>query len=287
MNQEIITLNNWIKIPKLWFWTRLITREDAYNSVLKALSIWYRHIDTAEAYRNEIEVWRAIKDSWISRKEIFLTTKLHAESKTYEDSIQYIEESFKKLWVDYIDLMIIHSPQPRDKVNQSEDRFFKWNIEAYKALENYYKKWKIKAIWVSNFQQIDIENILNNCQIVPAVNQILCHISNTPFELISYCKSKWIMVEAYSPIAHWEILKNEKIMHIAEKYWVSTAQICVKYTLQLWLISLPKARIEEHMMQNFNMNFEILEQDMELLKNFDKIQNYWKSSFFPVYGGKI
>lgn len=287
MYSQNIVLNNWIEIPQLWFWTRLITREDAYNSILKALSLWYRHIDTAEAYRNEIEIGRAIRDSKIPREEIFLTTKLHAESKTYAESVQFIEESFQKLWVEYLDMMIIHSPQPRKDVNQSNNRYFEWNIGAYRALEDYHKKWKIRAIWVSNFEIVDLENIMNNCEIIPAVNQILCHISNTPIELINYCKSKNIAVEAYSPIAHWEILNNKKIKNMAEKYWISVAQLCIKYTLQLWLISLPKARKEEHMKQNMQLNFEISSEDMIELLNFEQIQNYWKSSFFPVYWGKM
>ena len=287
MFSETYTLSNWIVIPKIWFGTWLITRENAVMAVKQALDVGYRHIDTAQAYRNEIEVWKAIRESWLPRNEIFLTTKLAAETKDWDSARQMIEESFEKLGCDYIDLMIIHSPQPWSLVNKSEDRFFEWNISARNVLQEYYKSGKIKAIWVSNFLQQDLENLMYNCEIKPMVNQILCHISNTPIELIDFCQQNDILVEAYSPMWHGEILNNPDIEKIAERYGVSIAQLCIRYTIQLWLVSLPKALKREHMINNMDINFEISESDMNILKNFDKIENYWKSSFFPVLGGKL
>ena len=287
MLEEKYTLNNGIEIPKLGLGTWLINGEKAKEVVKNALKLGYRHIDTAEAYGNEGEVGLGIKESGIPREEIFLTTKLVAEAKDYETAKKYIEESLNELDCDYIDLMIIHSPQPWAYVNQSDNRYELGNLEAWKALEEYYKLGKIKAIGVSNFQINDLKNIIENTEIKPAVNQILCHISNTPLELINYCKDNNILVESYSPIAHGEILNNEQIKSLANKYNVSVAQLCIKYTIQLGTVSLPKASTKEHIEENSKLDFTISDEDMGTLKNIEHIKDYGKSSIFPVYGGKI
>ena len=146
---------------------------------------------------------------------------------------------------------------------------------------------KLKAIGVSNFQIEDIERLMETAKVKPMVNQILCHISNTPLELIDYCQKNDIAVEAYSPIAHGEILSQPEIKAIADKYGVSVPQLCIRYTLQLGTISLPKTENPEHMKSNAEVDFTISEEDMEVLKNFKKIENYGESSGFPVYGGKM
>ena len=287
MLEEYFILNNGVKIPKLGLGTWLINGEKATQAVKDALEIGYRHIDTAEAYGNEREVGIAIRESGIKREEIFLTTKLVAEAKDYETAKRKIQESLDKLNCEYIDLMIIHSPQPWVEVNQSENRYEQGNLEAWKALEEYYKAGRIKAIGVSNFEIYDIKNIIENAEIKPAVNQILCHISNTPLELINFCKENDILVESYSPIAHGEILSNETIKAIADKYNVSVAQLCIEYTIQLGTVSLPKSATKEHIAQNSELDFVISDEDMELLKNFEHIKDYGDSSFFPVYGGRL
>jgi len=119
------------------------------------------------------------------------------------------------------------------------------------------------------------------------VNQVLCHISNTPLELIKYCQDKGIVMEAYSPVAHGEALKNPEIAAMAEKYGVSIAQLCIRYDLQLGMITLPKTGNPAHMKTNGEVEFEISAEDMEVLKNVKKIENYGDSSFFPVFGGKL
>lgn len=132
-----------------------------------------------------------------------------------------------------------------------------------------------------------IESLLEVAEIKPMVNQILCHISNTPEEFIEFCKKKDIAVEAYSPIAHGEILNQPGIKHMADKYGVSVAQLCIRYTLQLGTISLPKTGNPEHMKTNGNVDFETSKEDMEILENFKKIESYGASSGFPVYGGRL
>ena len=184
-------------------------------------------------------------------------------------------------------MMIIHSPQPWAKVNQCEDRYIEGNRAAWKALEDAYKAGKLKAIGVSNFLIEDIESLLETATIKPMVNQILLHISNTPMELVEYCQKNNIVVEAYSPIAHGEILNQPKIAAIAKKYGVSVPQLCIRYTIQLGAVSLPKTGNPEHMKSNAELDFEISAEDMDLLKNFKKIQSYGDSGIFPVYGGKM
>jgi len=210
-----------------------------------------------------------------------------AEHKTYEEAKAGIDETLKKMGLDYLDMMIIHSPQPWVEVNQSDNRYKEGNRQAWRALEEAYNEGKLKAIGVSNFQIEDIESLMETAKVKPMVNQILCHISNTPLELIDYCQKNDIAVEAYSPIAHGEILSQPEIKAIADKYGVSVPQLCIRYTLQLGTISLPKTENPEHMKSNAEVDFTISEEDMEVLKNFKKIENYGESSGFPVYGGKM
>lgn len=128
---------------------------------------------------------------------------------------------------------------------------------------------------------------METATVKPMVNQILLHISNTPIELVEYCQKNGIAVEAYSPIAHGEILNQPEIKAIADKYGVTVPQLCIRYTLQLGAISLPKTANPEHMKSNSEVNFEISAEDMEVLKKFKKIEDYGESSGFPVYGGKL
>lgn len=283
---EKFTLNNGVKIPKLGLGTWLIPDDKASEAVENALAMGYRHIDTAQAYGNERGVGEGIKKSGIARSDIFLTTKLAAESKSYEDAKTRIDKSLQKLGVDYIDLMIIHSPQPWTEFRKGQ-HFFEGNLEAWRALEEAYKAGKLRAIGVSNFEQVDLDNILNNGTVKPAVNQILAHISNTPFDLIDYTESKNILVEAYSPIAHGAILQNEKIKAIAQKYNATVAQLSIRYCLQLNMIALPKTANPDHMRENAQVEFTISDEDMQTLKNIEHIKDYGKDSFFPVYGGKL
>ena len=287
MLQEKITLSNGVKIPKLGLGTWFIPDDQAAEAVRQAASIGYRHIDTAQAYGNEAGVGAGVKSCGISREDMLVTSKVAAEHKTYESAARSINESLMKMGLDYLDMMIIHSPQPWAEVNQSENRYVEGNREAWRALEDAYQAGKLKAIGVSNFQIGDLESLLEAARIKPMVNQILLHISNTPIELVEYCQKNDIAVEAYSPIAHGEILHVQALKDMAEKYGVSVPQLCIRYTLQLGAISLPKTGNPEHMKSNAEVDFEISTQDMDVLKNFKHIESYGKSGIFPVYGGKM
>ena len=282
---EFFELSNGLKIPKVGLGTWLIDNDKVEEVVECALEVGYRHIDTAQAYGNEEGVGKAIRKSNIARQDLFITSKIAAEAKTYQEAYDSINETLNKMELDYLDLMIIHSPQPWQEF-RDDNRYFKENKEVWKALETAYQEGKVKAIGVSNFLKDDLENILNSCQIKPMVNQILTHISNTKTELIKFCKENDILVEAYSPIAHGAILKNENIIAMANKYNVSVARLCIRYIIQVGLAALLKASSTEHLIDNLKIDFEISKEDMEALKSIKTIEDYGQDDFFPVFSAK-
>lgn len=284
---ESFTLTNGNKIPVLGLGTWLMNDAEAAQAVRDAVKLGYRHIDTAQAYENEAGVGEGIRTCGVSREELFITTKVAAECKSYESAAASIDGSLEALGLDYIDLMIIHSPQPWMEVNQSDNRYYAENLEAWRALEDAYKAGKLKAIGVSNFLIDDLKNILDNCEIKPMVNQILCHISNTPPELINFCKANGVQLEAYSPVAHGAVLGNEAIKAVADKYGVSIPQLCLKYDIQLGMVVIPKTANPAHMESNAALDFTISDADVEMLKNIEHIKDYGAHSFFPVFGGKL
>jgi len=284
--EEKYMLSNGVEIPKLGLGTWFISDTDVVQAVKEAVKIGYRHIDTAQAYQNERGVGEGIRASGVKREEMFVTTKLAAEVKSYEEAVSSIDQSLKTMGLDYIDMMIIHSPQPWNKFGE-EARYFEGNREAWRALEEAYKAGKLRAIGLSNFEKVDLDNILESCTVKPMVNQILAHISNTPKELIQYSQDNSILVEAYSPIAHGELMKNQEVLDIAEKYGVSVPQLGIRYVLQLGLLPLPKTANPAHMKTNATVDFVISVEDMNFLKNMEQIEDYGEASIFPVYGGKL
>ncbi len=281
---ETYTLSNGVEIPKLALGTWMIDDEDVEQAVRAATEIGYRHIDTAQAYQNEGGVGRGIRASGVPRDEIFVTTKLAAEVKSYDEAVSAIDASLKALGLETIDLMIIHSPQPWAEFN-GDDRYFEGNREAWRALEEAYEAGKLRAIGVSNFQRQDLDNILESCTVKPMVNQILAHISSTPADLIEYTQAQGILVEAYSPIGHGELMKNQEIAEMAERYGVSVPQLSIRYTLQLGLLPLPKTANPAHMKANAAVDFVIPDADMERLKTMETIEDYGEASVMPVFAG--
>lgn len=280
---ETYTLSNGVEIPKLGLGTWFIDDDEAAQAVRDAVQIGYRNIDTAQAYGNERGVGEGVRTSSAARAELFVSTKLAAEIKDYDGAVAAIEGSLEKLGVEYIDLMLIHSPQPWDDFRG--DGYAEGNREAWRALEDAHKAGRLRSIGVSNFLKSDLENILESCTVVPHVNQVLAHVGNTPSELIAYCEGKGILVEAYSPIAHGQMLKNADVATMAEKYGVSVPRLCIRYTLQLDTVSLPKTANREHMRSNAKVDFVISDADMDALNGM-KAQDYGEHSAFPVYSGK-
>lgn len=283
---ETYLLTNGIEIPKLGLGTWEIPDAKVAQAVRDAVKLGYRHIDTAQGYDNERGVGEGVRTCEVPREELFVTTKLQAFYKTYEETKNAIDESLRVSGLDYFDLMLIHAPQPWTNFRESKN-YFEGNLAAWKAMEEAVAAGKLHAIGVSNFEQEDLENIIRNGKIKPAVNQILAHISNTPNELIAYCKQQNILIEAYSPMGHGVILSNPVIKEMAEKYQVSVSQLCIRYCLQLGMIALPKTANPAHMKNNADLDFTILPDDMDSLMNMETITNYGEYAHFPVYGGKM
>jgi diketogulonate reductase-like aldo/keto reductase len=280
---ETYTLSNRVEIPKLGLGTWFIDDDKAADAVRAAVEIGYRNIDTAQAYGNERGVGEGVRTSGVPRDELFVSTKLAAEIKDYDAAAAAIDGSLQTLGLEYIDLMLIHSPQPWEDFRGGD--YAEGNRQAWRALEQAHEAGKILSIGVSNFQQPDLENILENCAVVPHVNQLLVHAGNTPSELLAYCEEKQILVEAYSPIAHGAILENADVQAMAEKYGVSVPQLCIRYTLQLGTVSLPKTANPEHMRSNAEVDFVISDEDMAALQGLRDV-DYGEHSVFPVYSGK-
>ncbi len=282
---ETFRMANGVEIPKLGLGTWDIPDGKAAQAVCDAVKVGYRHIDTAQGYGNERGVGEGVRSCGIARGEIFVTTKLDGNIKDYKTAAAAIDGSLKIMELDYIDLMIIHSPQPWAHFREDE-RWFDGNLETWRALEEAYKVGKLRAIGVSNFEKEDLANIIQNGTVLPAVNQILAHIGNMPFELIDYTKKQGVLVEAYSPIAHGEILSNESIAKIAAKYGATVPQLCIRYCLQLGLLPLPKTANVEHMKSNAKVGFTIYDDDMAALGALS-VRDYGSSAIFPVFGGKL
>ena len=282
---ETFKMANGVEIPKLGLGTWDIPDGKAAQAVRDAVKVGYRHIDTAQGYGNERGVGEGVRSCGMAREEIFVTTKLDGNIKDYKTAVSAIDGSLKTMELDYIDLMIIHSPQPWAHFREDE-RWFEGNLEAWRALEEAYKAGKLRAIGVSNFGKEDLANIIQGGTVLPAVNQILAHIGNMPFELIDYTKKQSVLVEAYSPIAHGEILSNESIAKIAAKYGATVPQLCIRYCLQLGLLPLPKTANVEHMKSNARVGFTIYDDDMAVLGALS-VRDYGSSAIFPVFGGKL
>ena len=280
---ETYALSNGVEIPKLGLGTWFIDDDSAADAVTAAIEIGYRNIDTAQAYGNERGVGDGARGSGIPREDLFVSTKLAAEIKDYDRAVAAIDASLTTLGLDHVDLMLIHSPQPWNDFRGGD--YAEGNREAWRALENAYQAGKLRSIGVSNFEQHDLANILSACTVTPQVNQLLVHAGNTPTELIAYCQDNNILVEAYSPIAHGEILNNPDVAAMAARYGVSVPQLCIRYTLQLGTVSLPKTANPDHLRSNAQLDFEITDDDMEVLRNL-RARDYGEHSVFPVYSGK-
>lgn len=224
-----------------------------------------------------------VRTASIPREEIFVSTKLAAEIKQYDRAEAAINQSLTTMGLDQIDLMLIHSPQPWDDFRGGD--YAEGNRQAWRALEDAYNDGKLRAIGVSNFLQTDVENILGSCTVAPQVNQLLVHVGNTRSELIEFCRQHGILVEAYSPIGHGEILNHPDVQAVAERYGVTVPQLCIRYALQLGTVPLPKTANPEHMRANAAVDFELSGDDMALLGALD-VRDYGEHSAFPVFSGK-
>ncbi|MBR4362378.1 MAG: aldo/keto reductase [Ruminococcus sp.] len=257
------TLANGVQIPAVGLGTwQTPDDETGYQAVLSALKLGYRHIDTAQGYRNEDILGRAVRDSGISREEVFITSKLDNPNHGYDNTMRSFEETLQRLGTDYVDLFLIHWPNPL----QYRSTWQQTNAETWKAFEEFYHAGKIRAIGISNFRQHHIDELLKTAEITPMVNQIRLCPGDTQDELVKYCRERNILLEAYSPLGTGQIFKVPEMQALAEKYHKSIAQICIRWSLQNGFLPLPKSVTAERIRENMDVfGFDLSDEDVSLI----------------------
>lgn len=266
MKKEYTVLSNGVKMPNLAFGTFKVNEGDDVQVILDAIEAGYRHFDTAAFYNTEEALGKAIKKSGIPREEFFITTKVWKTCMGYEGAKKSFEESLEKLDMDYVDLLLIHWPRPDEKSDWK-----KLGIETWKAFEEIYKEERAKAIGVSNFLNHHMQNILDNCEVVPMVNQIEFHPGYIQKDVVDFDKERGIVVEAWSPLGRERVFKDELLNKLAQKYGKSVAQICLAFAIQMDVVPLPKSSSVERMKQNMDIDFELEEEDFEKIVNMEEM----------------
>lgn len=272
--QDTFTLENGVKIPIMALGTWESKGEKCYETVLEALEMGYTHIDTAAIYENEKEIGKAIKDSNVKREDLFITTKLWNNAHSYEKAIEAFNESLERLGLDYIDLYLIHWPNPLEY----RDDWIKANAEAWKAMEKLYHDGKIKAIGVSNFKIDHLNALFETALVKPMVNQIRICPGDTKEQLVEWCKNNGILIEAYSPFARGEVFESRVLKDIAAKHGKTKAQVVLRWCLEKGYVSLPKTVHKERLEENMNIfDFTLSNHELKEIDNiktkYDKYSN--------------
>ncbi|MBQ0837472.1 aldo/keto reductase [Lactiplantibacillus pentosus] len=263
---DTYTLNNGTKIPIVGFGTwQTPDGQVAYDSVLAALKAGYRHIDTAAAYGNEESVGKAIADSGVAREDLFVTTKLWNADHGYEAAKKALDTSLEKLGLDYVDLYLIHWPNPA----AMRDNWEQLNADTWRAMEEAYTARKARAIGVSNFRPKHLDALLKTAKVVPAVNQIFLNPSDMQDEVVAYNREHGILSEAYSPLGTGKIFSIPELKNLADKYGKSVAQVVLRWSLQHDFLPLPKSVHADRIQQNTELfDFEISDEDMKVIDGF-------------------
>lgn len=260
-----VTLNNGVTLPQvgLGVWQ---AREGAEveRAVQTALEAGYRLIDTAAIYGNEAGVGRAVRASGLQREELFITTKLWNAHHAYDDALRAFESSLRTLDCGYIDLYLIHWPLPM------EGRF----TEAWKALEELYRRGQVRAIGVSNFKPHHLEQLLNEARVAPAVNQIELHPFFQQRATRAACAARGIVVESYSPLMHGgEVLAQPAIAELARRYGRTPAQVVLRWHVQSGMVVIPKSVTPQRIRENIALfNFALTDEDMAAIERLDRGQ---------------
>lgn len=256
---KIYTLNNGIQMPAVGFGTYKAADGKSADIIKKAIESGYRYFDTASFYGTETYLAEAIRQSGLPREDFFIASKLWKTEMGYENAKAAFRRTLDNLDTDYLDLYLIHWPLP-------EPGYENWkelDRETWRALEELYAEGKIRAIGLSNFLPHHAENILAECTVRPAVDQIEYHPGYSQEAAVQYCKENGILVQAWSPIGRSRILKDPLVCELAAKYRVSPAQICLKFAVQRGIVPLPKSSSPERMKQNMDLfSFEMDQEDI-------------------------
>ena len=271
---EYITLNNGVKMPKVGFGVYQVTdQNECRQVVLDAIDVGYRLIDTAQAYGNEEAVGEAIKMSGVDRKDLFITTKVWISNYGYEKAKMSVEESLKKMQLDYLDLVLLHQP-------------FNDYYGAYQALVDLYKEGKIKAIGVSNFYPDRLVDMAIFSEVTPAINQVEVNVFHQQKEAQVYNEKYGVQLEAWAPFAEGRnnMFSNLELKAIGEKYGKTVAQVILRWLVQRNIVPLSKSVKKSRMEENINIfDFELSKEDMDKISEMDKKE----SSFFSHYDPSI
>lgn len=255
--QGSFELNNGVKMP--YFGLGVFQSEDTKNSVINALDVGYRHIDTASIYNNEKEVGKAIRLHDVPREEIFVVSKVWNSDQGYNDTIKAYNESLKKLKMDYLDLYLVHWPV--------KNKF----VETWRALEHLYNEGRVRAIGVSNFLKNHLDKLLPNCSTVPMVNQMEFHPNLVQQELVDFCAQKGIQYESWSPLMRGKILEIDLLKKLSEKYGKTIVHIVLRWNLQKGIVSIPKSSKPERIKSNADIfDFELSLEDMNSIDSLDR-----------------
>lgn len=256
-------LHNGVEIPCIGFgmW-QTPSDEVGVDSVKSAIRAGYTHIDTAQAYRNEGCVGKAIRELGVNRSELFITTKLWNDCHSYNLAMSSFEESLRLLGTDYVDLFLIHWPNPL----LFRERWQEANAETWKAMEELYKDGKVRAIGISNFHPHHIDALLKTATVKPMVNQIRLCPGETQDDIVNYSRENGMILEAYSPLGTGKIFSVPEMQSLADKYGKSIAQICVRWSLQRGYLPLPKSVHAERIEENLKVfDFELSDEDVDMI----------------------
>ncbi|WP_328648129.1 aldo/keto reductase [Amycolatopsis sp. NBC_00348] len=259
-NVPTVELNNGVRIPQFGFGVFQIPADDTASAVRTALDAGYRHIDTAQMYRNEAGVGAAIAESGLAREDVFVTTKLANDAQGYDNAITALEGSLRRLGLDHVDLYLIHWPLPKTGKY----------VKTWQGFEDILRAGKARAIGVSNFQPEHLDRLAEETGTVPAVNQIELHPALQQAELREYHRAHGIATEAWSPLARAEVLEDPVLTGLAEKYDRTAAQVVLRWHIQLGNIVFPKSSTPERIRQNIDVfGFELGEEDMAAIGGLD------------------
>ena len=256
-----VPLNNGVEIPQLGFGTYKLPPAQTRDLVLHAFDAGYRHVDTAQMYRNEREVGEAVAASGLPRAEVFVTTKLNNGFHRHDDALAAFDRSLDALGTDYVDLFLIHWPLPAVGLY----------TEAWAALEEIYASGRARAIGVSNFQPAHLDRVLESGTVVPAVNQVEVHPYLRQDEVRAYGAARGIVTEAWSPLGRGTVLTDPVIANVAARHGVSTAQVVLRWHLQRGDVVFPKSATPERIVQNADLwRFELGAEDVAALDALDR-----------------